>query len=119
MLNNASILWHSIGTISLVIAVLAKAPTHQSAKFVFTQFIDGTGDPGWGTRASHAYVAVIGILLAQYTMSGRYRGVLTLRVGSHRLCIGFDASAHVGTSYLISPMVTEIQFSHLDDRGDT
>ena len=63
-------MWHSIGTTSLVIAVLAKAPTHQSAKFVFTQFVDGTGNPGWGTRASHGYVAVIGILLAQYTLTG-------------------------------------------------
>ncbi|KAF8584528.1 amino acid transporter [Ramaria rubella] len=77
ILNNVSIWWHAVGTISLVIAVLAKAPTHRPAKFVFTQFIDGTGDPGWGTRASHAYVAIIGILLAQYTMTG------------------FDASAHM------------------------
>ncbi|KAF8516892.1 APC amino acid permease [Gautieria morchelliformis] len=77
MLNNVSIWWHATGTTSLVIAVLAKAPTHQSAKFVFTQFVDGTGNPGWGTRASHAYVAIIGILLAQYTMTG------------------FDASAHM------------------------
>jgi hypothetical protein len=68
-MNNFSIFWHAIGTTALVIAVLAKAPTHQSAKFVFTSFYDGTGDPGWGERASHAYVAVIGILMAQYTMS--------------------------------------------------
>ena len=61
---------HAIGSISLVIAILVKAPTHQSAKFVFTQFFDGTGDPGWGSRASHAYVAVIGVLLAQYTLTG-------------------------------------------------
>jgi hypothetical protein len=72
MLNNVSILWHAIGTTSLVIAVLAKAPTHQSAKFVFTQFVDGTGTPGWGERASHAYVAIIGILVAQYTLSGKF-----------------------------------------------
>ena len=58
-LNNISVWWHALGTFSLVIAILAKAPTHQSAKFVFTQFIDGTG--GWGERASHAYVVVIGV----------------------------------------------------------
>jgi len=68
-MNNFSIFWHALGTIALVLAVLSKAPTHQSAKFVFTHFYDGTGDPGWGERASPAYVAVIGILMAQYTMS--------------------------------------------------
>ncbi|KAF5319623.1 hypothetical protein D9619_008815 [Psilocybe cf. subviscida] len=78
-LNNISVWWHAVGTTSLVIAILAKAPKHQSAKFVFTQFIDGTGAPGegWGDRASHVYVIVIGILMAQYTLTG------------------FDASAHM------------------------
>ncbi|EIW74256.1 APC amino acid permease [Coniophora puteana RWD-64-598 SS2] len=79
-LNNISVWWHAVGTTSLVIAVLARAPTHQSAKWVFTTFLDGTGvdgAEGWGARASHAYVAVIGILLAQYTLTG------------------FDASAHM------------------------
>ncbi|KJA24697.1 hypothetical protein HYPSUDRAFT_214332 [Hypholoma sublateritium FD-334 SS-4] len=78
-LNNISVWWHAVGTTSLVIAILAKAPTHQSAKFVFRTFIDGTGPPGegWGDRASHSYVAVIGVLMAQYTLTG------------------FDASAHM------------------------
>jgi hypothetical protein len=58
-LNNVSIWWHAVGTTSLVIAILAKAPTHQPAKFVFRTFIDGTG--GWGDRASHVYVVVIGV----------------------------------------------------------
>lgn len=56
-----------------MIAVLAAAPKHQSAGFVFRTFIDGTGmngNEGWGTRASHAYVCVIGMLMAQYTMTG-------------------------------------------------
>jgi len=74
-LNNVSIWWHVIGTTSLIIAVLAAAPTHQSAQFVFQTFYDGTG--GWSERASPAYVVVIGILMAQYTMTG------------------FDASAHM------------------------
>ena len=76
-LNDTSIILHSLGVGSLAIAVLAKAPTHQSAKFVFATFYDGTGDPGWSERASPAYVAVCGILLAQYTLTG------------------FDASAHL------------------------
>ncbi|KAH8687976.1 amino acid permease-domain-containing protein [Tricladium varicosporioides] len=76
-LNNTSILLHSVGVTSLAIAVLAKAPTHQSAKFVFATFNDGTGDPGWSIRASPAYVAACGALMSQYTLTG------------------FDASAHL------------------------
>lgn len=78
-LNNISVWWHAVGTTSLVIAILAKAPKRQSASFVFRQFLDGTGADGvgWGERSSHAYVAVIGILMAQYTLTG------------------FDASAHM------------------------
>ena len=72
-LNNISIWWHAVGTTALVIAILAAAPTHQSAHFVFATFKDGTGvdgAPGWSERASPAYVAIIGILLAQYTLTG-------------------------------------------------
>lgn len=76
-LNNTSIILHSLGVAALAIAVVAKAPTHQSAKFVFATFYDGTGDPGWSVRASPAYVAICGILLSQYTITG------------------FDASAHL------------------------
>lgn len=57
--------------------MLAKAPTHQSAKAVFATFYDGTGDPGWSIRASPAYVACCGVLMSQYTITG------------------FDASAHL------------------------
>ncbi|KDQ12281.1 hypothetical protein BOTBODRAFT_34561 [Botryobasidium botryosum FD-172 SS1] len=79
LLNSISIWWHALGTTSLIIAVLAKAPTHQSGRFVFTHFYDGTGEgaEGWSSRASPAYVVVIGVLMAQYTLTG------------------FDASAHM------------------------
>jgi amino acid transporter len=40
-------------------------------------FNDNTGDPGWSVRASPEYVACIGILMSQYTITG------------------FDASAHL------------------------
>lgn len=63
---------HSLGIFAFAVAILAKAPIHQTAAFVFTKFNDGTGvavgdmDPiGWAQRASPAYVAVIGILMAQ------------------------------------------------------
>ncbi|KAI0454947.1 amino acid/polyamine transporter I [Xylaria acuta] len=79
-LNNVSIILHSAGVTALAIAVLAKAPTHQPASFVFGYLNDGTGvdgNPGWSERASPAYLVVCGSLLAQYTLTG------------------FDASAHL------------------------
>lgn len=45
-LNNQSIILHSLGITAFAIAVLAKAPTHQPASFVFSTFRDATGDPG-------------------------------------------------------------------------
>ncbi|KAK4236574.1 amino-acid permease BAT1 [Achaetomium macrosporum] len=79
-LNNLSIFLHSAGITALCIAVLAKAPTHRPASFVFGKFHDGTGQDGadgWSIRASPVYVAVCGALLSQYTLTG------------------FDASAHL------------------------
>ncbi|ERT00394.1 APC amino acid permease [Sporothrix schenckii 1099-18] len=78
-LNNVSIFLHSAGVSAICIAVLAKAPTHQPASFVFQTFYDGTGldTVGWSIRASPAYVALCGALLSQYTLTG------------------FDASAHL------------------------
>jgi amino acid permease (GABA permease) len=73
-LNNVSIVLHSLGVFSYAVAILAKAPTHQPAKFVFATFNDATG---WASEASPAYVACIGILMSQYTITG------------------FDASAHL------------------------
>lgn len=73
-LNNISVWWHAVGTVSLIIAVLAAAPSHQSGHFVFQTFIDGTGidGVGWSQRASPAYVVIVGILMAQYTLTGVY-----------------------------------------------
>lgn len=72
-LNDTSIVLHSVGISCFCIAVLAKAPTHQSAKFVFSTFYDGTGEEGmgWSVRASPAYVAACGVLMSQYTITGR------------------------------------------------
>ena len=77
----SSIAFNCFGTIILSIATLAKAPKLQSASFVFATFYDGTAatgnDVGWSIRASPAYVAVCGVLMAQYTI------------------LGFDSSAHL------------------------
>jgi hypothetical protein len=63
-LNNVSVFWHAVGSVSVITAILAKAPTHQSGSFVFKQFLDATGvdgAQGWGERASPAYVVVVGV----------------------------------------------------------
>lgn len=71
-LNNTSIVLHSLGVSAFAIAVVAAAPTHRSAAEVFSFYYDGTGvdgADGWSIRASPAYVAVLGSLLAQYTIT--------------------------------------------------
>ncbi|KAL9046697.1 MAG: hypothetical protein Q9214_000532 [Letrouitia sp. 1 TL-2023] len=74
-----SIMLNTLGIACLCIAVIATASKRQPASFVFAKFFDGTGtdDVGWSIRASPAYVAVCGILIAQYTS------------------VGYDASAHL------------------------
>jgi amino acid permease (GABA permease) len=70
-LNDVSVWWHVIG-VAVIVGVLAFVPDHhQSASFVFGEFVNNTG---W---SSSFYVALIGLLLAQYTLTG------------------FDASAHM------------------------
>jgi amino acid permease (GABA permease) len=71
LLNDISVWWHVVG-VTIIVAVLALSPDHhQSTHFVFTKFVNNTG---WG---SSFYVAMLGLLLAQYTLTG------------------FDASAHM------------------------
>ncbi|RST19242.1 amino acid permease [Streptomyces sp. WAC05374] len=71
VLNSISVWWHLTG-VAVIVGALAIVPDHhQSAGFVFTEFVN---DTGW---ANPLYVAAIGLLLAQYTFSG------------------YDASAHL------------------------
>ena len=76
---------HALGTTSLAITILAAAPKHQSSKFIFRTFVDGTsvGGVGWLQRASPAYVVVFGTLLTQYALTGR------------KAYVGFNANAHM------------------------
>jgi amino acid permease (GABA permease) len=70
-LNDISVWWHVIG-VAIIVGVLAFVPDHhQSASFVFGHFVNNTG------FSSTIYVSLIGLLLAQYTLTG------------------FDASAHM------------------------
>jgi amino acid permease (GABA permease) len=71
LLNDISVWWHVVGVL-IIVAALAFAPDHhQSASFVFGHFVNTTG---WN---SNFYVAMLGLLLAQYTLTG------------------YDASAHM------------------------
>jgi amino acid permease (GABA permease) len=71
LLNQVSVWWHLLGVL-IIVGVLAFAPSHhQSASFVFGHFVNNTG---W---TSGLYVALLGLLLAQYTFTG------------------YDASAHM------------------------
>ena len=68
---NISVWWHLLGVLVIVAALTFIPSHHQSAKFVFTHFVNQTG---W---SSPIYVVFIGLLLAQYTYTG------------------YDASAHM------------------------
>lgn len=71
ILNSISVWWH-LGGVLVIVGALAVVPSHhQSADFVFGEFVNNTG---W---SSPLYVAVLGLLLAQYTFCG------------------YDASAHL------------------------
>ncbi|WP_084703902.1 amino acid permease [Phaeacidiphilus oryzae] len=71
LLNNVSVWWHVLGVLAIVLPLAIVPAHHQSAGFVFGHFTNTTG---WG---SSVYVALLGLLLAQYTFTG------------------YDASAHM------------------------
>jgi amino acid permease (GABA permease) len=71
LFNNISVWWHIVGVAVIVLVLVIVPDHHQSANFVFTKFVNNTG---WH---STFYVAMLGLLLAQYTFTG------------------FDASAHM------------------------
>ncbi|WP_371484306.1 amino acid permease [Kitasatospora sp. NBC_00315] len=71
LFNNVSVWWHLAG-VTIIVGVLVLVPAHHaSASFVLTGFVNRTG------FHSSFYVAMIGLLLAQYTLTG------------------YDASAHM------------------------
>jgi hypothetical protein len=71
-LNDVLVWWHAPGTTSLAPIPVA-APNNLSSEFVSLTFVDGTGvdGVGWSQRASSSYLAIIGILLVQSTLTGR------------------------------------------------
>jgi len=82
-LNNISIVWHAVGTTAVVIAILTKAPTHQSGSFVFTTFVDQTGVDGV-TQEPRKYIPNPNTLLSffgrlNYSFDDRYLVTLSFR----------------------------------------
>ncbi|MET8980967.1 amino acid permease [Streptomyces sp. NPDC004539] len=71
ILNSISVWWHVAGVLVIVGALAIVPSRHQSPGFVFGEFVNNTG---W---SSPVYVALLGLLLAQYTFCG------------------YDASAHL------------------------
>ena len=71
VLNDVSVWWHLAGVLVIVGALAILPSHHQPAAWVFGAFVDRTGFD------SPVYVALLGLLLAQYTFTG------------------YDASAHL------------------------
>ena len=66
-LSITSVWWHILGTLTIVIGLPIVAPTHQTAKWVFTEFISPGAAPapdGVGI-SSNFYVFCVGLLLCQ------------------------------------------------------
>ncbi|MFE0463313.1 amino acid permease [Kitasatospora sp. NPDC058965] len=71
LFNAVSVWWHLVGVLVIVGALAVVPHHHASAGFVFGRFVNTTG------FHSSFYVALLGLLLAQYTLTG------------------YDASAHM------------------------
>src|SRR5699024_118227 len=71
LLNSVSAWWHIAGVL-IILAVLIFVPDyHQPASFVFGGTINATGFPGMDFGdAGFWYAAAIGLLMAQYTITG-------------------------------------------------
>jgi amino acid transporter len=72
-LSSVSVWWHVAGTAVIVVALLAVPSHHQSAGFL----LRSKNLTGWSGPFAGSYVFLIGLLLAQYTLTG------------------YDASAHM------------------------
>ncbi|KAI8384638.1 amino acid/polyamine transporter I [Radiomyces spectabilis] len=62
--NQASLYWHLIGTLLIIVVALVLTPNKADAKWVFSYFENDTG------FSSSSYAFLIGLLQSQYTLSG-------------------------------------------------
>lgn len=63
-INKFMVIWVFFGTLIIIITVPAMAPTHQSGKWVFTEFINNTG------YANNGMAFLLGLLQAGWTLVG-------------------------------------------------
>jgi amino acid transporter len=77
LLNDVSVWWHVVGVAVIFIAMFFLAPAHTDLGTVFTHFENRTSADGVAPVLPLFYVMLIGLLNAQYTLTG------------------FDASAHM------------------------
>lgn len=63
-LNKFMVVWVLIGTLIVIITVPSMAPTHNSAKWVFTYFINGTG------YQNNGLVFLVGLLASGWALVG-------------------------------------------------
>ncbi|DBB05374.1 TPA: hypothetical protein ACH3X3_010590 [Trebouxia sp. C0006] len=68
LLNGFSSVWHMVGTLVIVIVLLAVAPTHQSGSFVFGTFY-GVSEVTSGIT-NNGYIFLVGMLMSQFTITG-------------------------------------------------
>lgn len=67
-----------------MIALPAVAPTHMSAKYVFTHFND---NPGSGIY-NNFYIFILGLLMSQFTLTGCAMHLLIVADGGGRVALG-------------------------------
>jgi amino acid transporter len=78
LLNTISAYWHMVGVAFIVLVLIIVPDNHQSVNYVFTETINNSGFSGANfSSIVFWYVFGIGLLMAQYTMTG------------------YDASAHM------------------------
>ena len=77
LLNDVSVWWHVVGVAIIFIAMFFLAPHHSDLGTVFTSFVNRTSADGVAPVLPVFYVMLIGLLNAQYTLTG------------------YDASAHM------------------------
>jgi amino acid transporter len=77
LLNDVSVWWHVVGVGIIFVALFFLAPNHTPLGDVFTKFVNNTSKDPAVAALPALYVALIGLLNAQYTLTG------------------YDASAHM------------------------
>jgi amino acid transporter len=77
LLNDVSVWWHVVGVAVIFVAMFFLSAGHTDLGTVFTSFVNRTSADGVAPVLPIFYVALIGLLNAQYTLTG------------------FDASAHM------------------------